>query len=130
MSMNDTLSAALSHMLNSERSVKHECMIKPVSKTIKNVLELLKKYKYIKGYKEIKDSKGNYFIISLSGQINKCGAIKPRHAVKHDCYEKYEKRYLLAKGFGMLIVSTPQGIMTHEDAKSNRLGGKLLAYCY
>jgi len=29
-----------------------------------------------------------------------------------------------------LIVSTPQGIITNDEAKKKFIGGKLLAYCY
>jgi small subunit ribosomal protein S8 len=62
--------------------------------------------------------------------INGCGVIKPRHSVKKDDYEKFEKRFLPAKGFGILIVSTPKGIMTQEGAKKEDSGGKLLAFIY
>jgi small subunit ribosomal protein S8 len=47
-----------------------------------------------------------------------------------DEYEKFEKRFLPAKGVGVLIVSTIKGIMTHEEAKGKTLGGRLIAYCY
>jgi len=130
MSLNDNLANAMSRILNSERVGKHECVIKPVSKTIKKLLDLLKTHKYIKGYKLVEDSKGNILIVSLTGRINKCGAIKPRYAVKQDNYEKFEKRYLIAKDFGILIVSTSNEMMTHIEAKSKRLGGRLVAYCY
>ena len=66
----------------------------------------------------------------LKGNINKCGVIKPRHAVKKDEFEKFEKRYLPAKNFGILIVTTPKGIMTHYEAKELGIGGRLLAYMY
>ena len=45
-------------------------------------------------------------------------------------FEKFERRYLPAKDMGILIVSTPAGIMTHVEAKKKGLGGRLLAYCY
>ena len=45
-------------------------------------------------------------------------------------FEKYEKRFLPAKDFGIIIMTTPQGIMTHIEAKKKSTGGKLLAYCY
>ena len=70
------------------------------------------------------------FKVELEGNINKCGVIKPRHAVKKDEFEKFEKRYLPAKNFGILIVTTPEGIMTHYEAKERGIGGRLLAYMY
>ena len=68
--------------------------------------------------------------INLIGSINKCGVVKPRFSVKKNDFEKYEKRYLPAQNFGILIVSTSQGIMTNYEAKEKNLGGKLLAYVY
>jgi small subunit ribosomal protein S8 len=50
--------------------------------------------------------------------------------LKTDEFEKWEKRFLPARGFGILLISTTKGIMTHEDAKKQHLGGKLLAYVY
>ena len=41
----------------------------------------------------------------------------------HD-FEKFEKRYLPAKNFGILIVTTPEGIMTHYEAKERGIGGR------
>ncbi len=68
--------------------------------------------------------------MKLSGGINKCGAIRPRYSVGKSDYEKFERRYLPAKDFGILIVSTQNGVMTNQSAKEKSLGGRLLAYVY
>jgi len=130
MSLNDTLSNALSKILNSEKISKTECVIKPVSKLIKNTLNIMKDNGYIGSFEEIGDGGGNFIKINLLGGINKCGSIKPVYAVKKNGYEKFEKRYLPAKGFGLIIVSTPKGLMTHDEARKKGLGGRLIAYCY
>lgn len=130
MSLNDTLSNVMSKILNFEEVGKKECLIKPVSKIIKKVLDILNEEGYIGKYEEVEDGRGNYLKLSLLGNVNKCGAIKPRFAVNLEAYEKFEKRYLPAKGFGVLIVSTPQGMMTHYKAKEKKVGGRLIAYCY
>ena len=72
----------------------------------------------------------NISLIYLIGKINNCNVIKPRFNVKNDNYEKFEKRFLLAKDFGIIIVSTPKGLMTHIEAKEKGIGGKLILYCY
>lgn len=128
--LNDPLSNALSVILNNERIGKTECLIKPVSKLIKNILKVMTDNLYIGSIKEIEDRKGNMIKVNLLGSINKCGAIKPRYSVKKDGFEKFEKRYLPAKGVGILVVSTSSEVMTHIEAKKKGLGGKLLAYCY
>ena len=126
----DPLARALSAVKNAEARGKDKVIVKPVSKVIKAVLTLLKQEKYVKDFKFIDDKKGGIFEISLAGAINSVGAIKPRFSIKLDDYEKFEGRYLPAKDFGIILVSTIKGIMTHADAKKKNLGGILLAYCY
>lgn len=130
MSMNDTLANALSHILNCEKIGKTECTIKNVSKVIKNALEILKKHGYVGKMTVTKDSRGETLVVELKGTINNCGAIKPRFPVTMGDYEKFEKRYLPAKNFGIMIVSTSKGMMIQDEAVKQNLGGKLIAYCY
>ena len=128
--LNDPLANMMSLILNNEEIGRPECLIKPVSKTIKELLMVMKKNGYIGDFKEIEDGRGNYIKLNLIGNINRCGVIKPRYSVKNIDFEKFEKRYLPAKDLGILFISTPRGIMTHYDAKSKKTGGRLLAYCY
>ena len=130
MTMNDPLANALSSILNDEKIGKHESMTAPSSKIIRKVLEVIKDNGYIGDFEEIKNGRGDSIKINLLGNINKCGVIKPRYSIKNDQFEKFEKRYLLARGMGILILSTPAGIMSHNDAKEKQIGGRLLAYCY
>ena len=128
--MMDPLAAVLSNVLNSEQRGKRVVRAKPVSKTIQHVLKKFTDLHYLGEVSVENDQRGGILVINLLGNINKCGAIKPRHAVSKEGFEKYEKRFLPAKNFGVLIVSTPQGIMTHSEAKKKGIGGRLLAYCY
>lgn len=128
--MNDTLSSALSKVLNAEKAGKDSCEIRPASKTAMNVLTLMHENGYLGEVKENKDTKGGKLTVSLIGTINKCGAIKPRFPVKKNAFERFEKTYLPAKDFGMLIVSTQKGLMPHTEAKKQGLGGKLVSYCF
>ena len=130
MSMNDPLANAFSKIMNTERLGRGECTIAPVSKIIKTLLKILNENQLIGKFNEIDNARGGSIVVNLLGRINGCGVIKPRYAIKKDDYEKFEKRYLPGKGFGVLIVSTSQGIMTNEEAKEKDLGGRLLAYCY
>ena len=128
--LNDPLANVMSLILNSEAIGKSECLIKPISNIIKELLKVMRENNYVGDFTEIEDGKGNYIKLSLIGNINKCGVIKPRYSVKSNEFEKFEQRYLPAKDVGILFVSTPRGIMTHYDSKSKKTGGKLLAYCY
>jgi small subunit ribosomal protein S8 len=128
--LNDPLANTMSLILNNELIGKSECLIKPDSKVIKEILKVMKNNGYTGEFKEIEDSRGNYIKLNLIGNINKCGVIKPRYSVKNNEFEKFERRYLPAKDVGILLLSTPKGIMTHYESKVKKIGGRLLAYCY
>ena len=128
--LNDPLAAALTKILNAEKVGKKEVVIKPASKMIKTVLTIMNENQFIGSFEEIEDGKGGVLRVNLIGNVNRCGVIKPRFPTKYGGYEKWEKRYLPAKDFGLIVVTTPLGILTHSQAKEKKTGGKLVAYCY
>lgn len=128
--LHDPLAQALSAVMNNEKAGKKELIIYPANKLIRKVLLVLNKKLYVGTGEEIKTLPGGAIKLSLIGNINAIGVIKPRFAVTLDTYEKFEKRFLPAQGMGILIVSTNKGLLTHYEAKKEKLGGKLIAYCY
>ncbi|MFH1771054.1 MAG: 30S ribosomal protein S8 [archaeon] len=130
MSLNNPLANVLSFIQNYGILGKNELTTKNNSKIIKKVLEIMQTEGYIGSYEEIEDSKGNFLKINLLGKINKVNVIRPQFQIKLDEIEKFEKRYLPAKDFGIMIISTNKGLMTHTEAKEKQIGGKLIAYCY
>ena len=127
--LHDTLADALSTIKNAEKVGKSSCVTNS-SKVIKAVLQIMQDRGYIGAYEYIDDGRGGKFQIELKGKIIDCNAIKPRYNAKTTEFEKWEKRYLPAREFGILILSTPKGIVDHKKAKQLRTGGKLLAYIY
>ncbi len=128
--LNDTLANTLNTIYMASKSGKDQCLARPVSKVILEVLKIMQEKMYIGSFEVDKDNRGSTVKINLIGALNKCGAIKPRFSVRLETFEKFEKRYLPAKDFGFLIVSTSKGIMIHNEAKEKKIGGKLLAYIY
>ena len=128
--LHDPLAIALSNINNAEKIGKSEVIIKPASKLIKNVLDVMKKYDYINKYEFIEYGKSGIIKVTLSGKINKCGVIKPRFSVTKSEFDKFEKRYLPAKDFGILIISTTKGLLVNNESKEKNIGGKLIAFIY
>lgn len=128
--LNDVIANMLSSMKNSERSGKEELMFSPVSTLGTSILRIMKDNDYIKDFEAIEDGKGGVYRILLLKKINDCNVIKPRFPVAKDEFQKWERRFLPAEGFGTIIVSTPKGIMTHVEAKKKKTGGRLIAYVY
>ncbi len=126
----DTLANALNCLKVAETKGRTQAKIRPASKTIREVLLLLQAQGYIGEFKFVDDGKSGEFIVTLAGKINNAGAVKPRFAVSKKTWEKFETRFLPAKGVGILVVSTPQGIMSHSQAQEKNMGGRLLCFVY
>lgn len=123
----DIISNALNEMMNVKRAGKNEVRIKHISKVLKGILEMMKSAGVINF--QIEDGKKPAAIVELL-KLNECRAIKPRYYVGISEIEKYLKRYLPSRNFGTIIISTNKGLMSHEEAESNKLGGALIAYFY
>ena len=127
---NDPLNDAMSVMKNASSIGKGEGIIQPSSKLIGRVLKVMQDNGYVNQFEYIEDGKAGKFRVMMKGAINDCGVIKPRYSVKVAELEKYEARFLPAQNFGVLILSTTEGVVTHTRAKELGIGGKLLAYVY
>ncbi|MEM2133373.1 MAG: 30S ribosomal protein S8 [Candidatus Jordarchaeaceae archaeon] len=130
MARNDPLADALCSINNSESVGKREVIINIASKLIGNILRVMQKHGYVGEFEYIDDGRAGKFRVQLLGRINKCGVIKPRYPVKNKNFEEVEKQYLPAPDFGVLIVSTPHGVISHHEAKAQKIGGRLIAYVY
>jgi small subunit ribosomal protein S8 len=126
---NDPLADALNTIKTHEVGGKPGCEVKP-SKLVRETLKILQARGYIGDFEFVDDGKSGIFKIKLVGRINECGAIKPRFPVKKDEWNEWEQRYIPGVDFGVLIVSTPAGLMTNEEAKKQQIGGRLIAYVY
>jgi len=127
--MTDHLADALNTIKTHETVGQNVCSVK-ATKLIAEVLGVLKHHKYLKDFKKVDNGKGGLFEVELDGRINDCGVIKPRMPVKRTDWSKKEQEFIPGFGVGLLIVSTPDGIMTNADAEKKRVGGRLLAYIY
>lgn len=126
----DPLNDAFTTIYNAETAGKYEVTVRPSSKLLSSMLNIMQSSGYIGEYEQLSDGRGGAFRIELIGAINRCGVIKPRHSVKRLDFDKWESRYLPARDFGLLILTTNQGVMNHFDAKKERVGGRLLAYVF
>lgn len=126
----DPLADACSIIKNAETVCKSTVVIRPRSKMIGTVLRILQANGYIAEYESINDGREGKFKVELLGRINKIGVIKPRKPIKARNIEQAEKEYLPAVNFGMLLISTNQGVMSHQEAKEKHIGGRLIAYVY
>jgi small subunit ribosomal protein S8 len=123
----DIVSDALNMIKNARKARKENIIIMRMSNLLIEILKIMKQKNAIKRYKI--NPKEKSIEITL-GEVSECKAIKPRFTVQKDEIEKYKRRYLPARGIGTIIVSTNKGLMTHEEAEEEGIGGSLIAYFY
>ncbi len=127
--MVDVFADAINKIKVYEAQGMYECNV-PSTKLMRAVLDTMKANNYISDYEEFKDGKFKALKITLSKRINDIGVIKPRFPVSVEDLQRYEVRYIPSRDFGILIISTPEGIMTNKEARSRKTGGRLIAYVY
>jgi small subunit ribosomal protein S8 len=126
----DIVSNLFSAIQNAEYARRRECIVAPTSKLVGSVLRLLQKEGYIGEFEFIDDGRGGKFRVQLLGRINRCGAIKPRFPVKVKGILDRARGFLPSRGMGVIIISTPNGLMNHRECLENNVGGVLIGYVY
>ncbi|MGI0070994.1 MAG: 30S ribosomal protein S8 [Thermoplasmata archaeon] len=126
----DLLNDALVTLRHADRDGKPGVNLAPTSKLIAEVLRIFREHHYIEEFTFVPTGRGGQYEVKLGRRINSCGVIKPRIAVPHDGLERYEARFLLAQDFGLLVLSTNRGVLSHMEARELKIGGRLLAYVY
>ncbi|MEM4368555.1 MAG: 30S ribosomal protein S8 [Candidatus Anstonellales archaeon] len=111
--------------LNGKKTCKVKC-----TKLLVEVLKVLLRYDYIKGFEIVNNGRYKEIIVHLNGHINNLGVIKPRFSAKKENLHEWEQVYIPAVDFGILILSTSQGVMSNREAREKGIGGRLLAFVY
>ena len=123
----DIVADALNMIRNVKKARKTDVKIKRISNLLIEVLKIMKQEGAVKKYKI--NSKNKTIEVTI-GDLTDCKAVKPRFTVDKTQIEKYRRRYLPARNLGIVIISTNKGLMTHEEAQKEKIGGCLIAYFY
>jgi small subunit ribosomal protein S8 len=126
----DLLNDALLTLRHADQEGRPSVELRPTSRLIAEVLRIFREHQYIEEFTFVENGRGGQYDVKLSRRINSCGVIKPRISVAHDRLERYEARFLPAQDFGLLVLSTNQGVVSHQEAREKKIGGRLLAYVY
>ncbi|MEK6919055.1 MAG: 30S ribosomal protein S8 [Nanoarchaeota archaeon] len=123
----DIIADACNNIMNAKRARKKSAVAKIYSKFLIEILKIAKTNGYVDDFKI--NEKEKSLKISFD-KINECGAIKPRYFADKKMIDMYVRRFLPARDFGIIIVSTNKGLMTHKEAIEKNIGGALIAYFY
>ena len=105
-------------------------MIRPSSKVIIKFLQSMQKNGYIGDFELVDDHRSGKIVVNLIGRLNKCGTISPRFDCRLNDIEKWVVNLLPSRQFGKIVMTTTFGIMTHDEARRRKTGGKIIGYFY
>ncbi len=120
----DIVVDGLNQIMNAKRAKKKELVLRKHSKLLRNILDIARDA----GFLEY-EVDGNEIKIKIR-DLNAIRAIKPRFTVPVKKINFYVRRFLPAKDFGFVVVSTNKGLVKHYEAEEKNLGGCLIAYMY
>ncbi len=107
---------------------KKENIKTPYSKMDEEVLNILKINKYIEDFE--KKGKGTKKILDIKLKYNDgqgvINGIKFISKPSRRIYSGYRDMASVKQGYGLSVVSTPDGLLTAREAKKNKVGGQLL----
>lgn len=132
MSLTDPLGDMLARIRNGQRAAK-TTITSPASRLRANVLEVLKREGYIRGFSqadvragvteltiELKYHEGRPVIQEIS-RVSKPG---------RRVYSKISDLPRVANGLGISILSTPRGVMSDAEARAANVGGEVLCQVF
>ncbi len=128
MAITDPIADALTCIRNANR-IKRERVDVRASRMTAEILKVLRREKYIFDFRLIEDKKQGILRVYLSKANEPTRKIvKIMRASKPGLrlYTKKDQIPTVLNGLGICILSTPQGVMTGEDAKKRGVGGELL----
>lgn len=100
-------------------------LILPHSRMKVDILSILKKEGFVSDY-EIAETDGKKVISVTLSDNHKPSHIKQISKPGHRIYAKAKDIKTPLRGFGLLIVSTPQGVITAKEANKIGIGGELI----
>ncbi|CAF2147981.1 hypothetical protein HID58_000746 [Brassica napus] len=124
------LNDALRTIVNAERRGKASVELEPISTVMSSFLRIMKEKGYIKNFQVHDPHRVGRITVDLQGRVNDCKALTYRQDVKAKEIEEYTERTLPTRQWGYVVVTTPDGILDHEEAIKRNVGGQVLGFFY
>ena len=132
MQITDPVADMLTRIRNAN-SAKHDTVDIPASNIKKAMAQILVDEGYVKSYTVVEDGKQGVIKVVLKYSEGKMPVIKGLRRVSKPglrIYSNAQELPRVMKGLGVAIISTSKGIMTDRQARSENLGGEVLAFVW
>ncbi|KAL2342601.1 hypothetical protein Fmac_003886 [Flemingia macrophylla] len=146
------LNDALRTIVNAERRGKATVDLKPISTVMSSFLRIMKHHGeyvltseygflanvgvtrhklligYIRDFQVYDPHRVGRITVELQGRINDCKALTFRKDIKARDIEAYRLKTLPTHQWGYVVITTPDGVLDHEEAIKKNVGGQVLGY--
>ena len=128
MSMSDPLGDMLTRIRNGQMAQKGS-VVSPASRLRRNVLEVLRREGYIRGYTASEPAGGKSEISIELKYHNGEPVIRELKRVSRPgrrIYAGVKELPEIYNGLGIAILSTPRGVLSDAEARESKVGGEVL----
>lgn len=132
MVMTDPVADMLTRIRNANL-VRHEMLELPASKIKRDIADILKREGYVRDYEFIEDNKQGILRIFLKYGKNSEHVITGMKRISRPglrVYAKADEVPRVLNGLGIAVVSTSKGVLSDKEARSQAVGGEVLAYVW
>jgi len=132
MLVNDPIADMLTRIRNG-LIARHDAVTMPASNTKKAIAKILLDEGYVKSVDFIDDGLQGQIKIALKYAQGKESVIKGLKRISKPGLRVYAKSSEVPKvlgGLGVAVISTSKGVMSDKDARTNGVGGEVLAYIW
>ncbi|MEO1019670.1 MAG: 30S ribosomal protein S8 [Pseudomonadota bacterium] len=132
MSMSDPLGDMLTRIRNGQMA-QLRAIRSPASKLRRNVLEVLRREGYIRGYADVDGDPGHQQLnIELKYHEGRPVIRELKRVSKPGCriYAGVKELPRVYNGLGIAILSTPRGVLSDTEAREARVGGEVLCMVF
>ena len=131
MAVTDPIADFLTRIRNASKAKKLRVDI-PASNMKKSLAEILKSQNFIKDYSIVEDNKQNIIRVELK-YSNGSAAISGLKRISKPGLRVYKNSGELPRvlnGLGVAVISTPKGLLTDKDARTQAVGGEIVCYIW
>ena len=129
MAISDPIADGLTVIRNANRAKKDRADVR-ASFILSEILKVMRQNKYIYDFRLIEDKKQGILRVYLKktdARVRKISRIQRISRPGLRIYTNKERIPTVLNGLGICIISTPQGILSGEDARKRGVGGEVLA---
>jgi len=132
MSITDPIADMLTRIRNAN-TANHKTVDVPASRTKRAIAQILQDEGFIDGYERLESGPQGTIRIQLRYGPEKEKIITGLRRISRPGLRVYTRKTEIPRvlgGLGLVIISTPQGIMSGKRAKKRGVGGEVLAYVW